>query len=250
MIGNIWNTVLYHPLINALAFLVSIVPGGDIGLAVVILTILVKIILFPLAQKSIESQAQMAILAPELNKIKESGASKEEQARLTFELYKTHKTNPFSGCLLLIVQIPIIVALYYVFFKGINFQPEILYSFVHVPTTTNMLFLGILDISGKSLLLAILAGISQYLQAYFMPQPIKSTSSKPGSFTESFSKSMNMQMKYIFPFIVAFIAYSISGAVALYWITSNLFAVGQQIYVNRKTDKKKNIVDVESKVLS
>lgn len=241
MIGNIWNTVLYHPLINALAFLVSIVPGGDVGLAVVILTILVKIVLFPLSQKSIQSQAQMNLLSPELNKIKASGVSKEEQARLTFDLYKKHKTNPFSGCLLLLVQIPIIFALYYVFYKGINFDPNILYSFIHVPQNVNMLFLGILDISGKSILLAILAGVSQYLQAHFMPQPVVNTSAATLSFAESFSKSMSLQMKYIFPFVIAFIAYSISGAVALYWITSNLFAVAQQIYVNKQTSKVKDL---------
>lgn len=238
MLGNIWNIVLYHPLINALAFLVSIVPGGDIGLAVVILTILVKIILFPLSQKSIQSQAQMSLLAPELNKIKGSGKSKEEQARLTFELYKTHKTNPFSGCLLVLIQIPIIFALYYVFFKGIHFESGVLYSFIHVPEHVNMVFLGILDISGRSLFLAILAGVSQYLQAYFMPKTAPNTSTTPGSFSESFTKSMSMQMKYIFPFVVAFIAYRISGAVALYWITSNIFAMGQQIYVNKRSSTK------------
>jgi YidC/Oxa1 family membrane protein insertase len=236
MLGNIWNIVLYHPLINALAFLVSIIPGGDVGLAVIILTILVKIILFPLSQKSIESQAQMNILAPELNKIKASGASKEEQARLTFELYKIHKTNPFSGCLLVLIQIPIIFALYYVFFKGIKFDSGVLYSFVQMPTHMNMIFLGILDISKKSLILAILAGVSQYLQAYYMPKP-PASSGTIASFQDSFTKSMNTQMKYIFPFIVAFIAYSISGAIALYWITSNLFMVGQQIYVKKKEFK-------------
>ena len=233
MLSSIWNIVLYKPLLNALAFLVSIIPGGDVGVAVIVLTILVKIILFPLSQKSIESQAQMNILAPELNKIKASGASKEEQARLTFELYKQHKTNPFSGCLLVLIQIPIIFALYYVFFKGINFQSGVLYSFVHVPQNINMIFLGVLDISKKSLILAILAGISQYLQAHFMPKPAPSSNTS-SSFQESFTKSMNTQMKYIFPFIVAFIAYSISGAIALYWITSNLFMVGQQIYVKKK----------------
>jgi YidC/Oxa1 family membrane protein insertase len=180
----------------------------------------------------------MNILAPELNKIKASGVSKEEQARLTFELYKKHKTNPFSGCLLVLIQIPIIFALYYVFFKGINFQSELLYSFVHVPEHINMIFLGVLDITKKSLVLAILAGVSQYLQAYFMPKPAPSSSSTGSSFQDSFSKSMNMQMKYIFPFIVAFIAYSISGAVALYWITSNIFMVGQQIYVKKKEFSK------------
>ncbi|HTE49160.1 MAG TPA: YidC/Oxa1 family membrane protein insertase [Candidatus Paceibacterota bacterium] len=240
MLSNIWTVVLYQPLLNSLAFLVSIIPGGDVGLAVIILTFIVKIILFPLSQKSIESQAEMSILTPELNKIKGGGASKEEQARLTFELYKKHKVNPFSGCLLVLIQIPIILALYYVFSKGINFKSELLYSFIHVSGHTNMIFLGILDISKKSLILAILAGVSQYLQAQFMPKPSPSgnTDDSAGNFSESFAKSMSMQMKYIFPFIVAFIAYSISGAVALYWITSNLFMVGQQIYVKREKNFK------------
>ena len=236
MISNIWNIVLYQPLLNALAFLVSIIPGGDVGLAVIVLTVLVKVVLLPLSQKSIESQAEMNILAPELNKIKTSGASKEEQAKLTFDLYKKHKVNPFSGCLLVLIQIPVIFALYYVFLKGINFEGGLLYSFVHVPEHINMIFLGILDISKKSLILAILAGVSQYLQAYFMPKPTTPSTAGgfPASFSDAFSKSMQMQMKYIFPFVVAFIAYSVSGAVALYWITSNLFMVGQQLYVKRE----------------
>ncbi|MEK9181673.1 MAG: YidC/Oxa1 family membrane protein insertase [Patescibacteria group bacterium] len=248
MFSFIWNTLLYKPLLNALAFLVSVIPGGDVGLAVIILTILVKIILFPLSQKSIKSQAAMALLAPELEKIKKSGVSKEEQAKLTFELYKTHKTNPFSGCLLVLIQIPIIFALYYVFFKGINFENGLLYSFIHIPEKLNMMFLGILDMSQKSLILAVLAGVSQYLQAHFMPQPPVSgvPGAKTGTFAESFSKSMNMQMKYIFPFVVTWIAYSISGAIALYWITSNIFTVGQQIYVS-KTEKK--VLDEEVKIL-
>ncbi len=243
MISNIWNIVLYQPLLNALAFLVSIIPGGDVGLAVIILTILVKIILFPLSQKSIESQAEMNILTPELNKIKASGASKEEQARLTFELYKKHNTNPFSGCLLVLIQIPIIFALYYVFLRGINFEAGLLYSFIHIPAHVNMIFLGILDVSKKSLLLAILAGVSQYLQAHFMPARNASHSDAGGpkpteSFQDSFAKSMNMQMKYVFPFLIAFIAYSVSGAVALYWITSNLFMGAQQIYVKKEKNFK------------
>ncbi|MSU44749.1 YidC/Oxa1 family membrane protein insertase [Candidatus Nomurabacteria bacterium] len=237
MLSHIWNIVLYDPLVNALAFLVSVIPGGDVGIAVIILTLFVKIILFPLSQKSIESQAEMSILSPELNKIKAGGASKEEQAKQTFELYKKHKVNPFSGCLLVLIQIPIIFALYYVFFKGINFESGILYSFIHIPENINMIFLGILDISKKSIILAILAGVSQYLQAYYMPKPNVS-SGAPGGFAESFAKNMHMQMKYIFPFVVAFIAYSISGAVALYWITSNLFMVGQQIYVKKEKNFK------------
>ncbi|MCX6751266.1 MAG: YidC/Oxa1 family membrane protein insertase [Candidatus Nomurabacteria bacterium] len=231
---NLWNTFLYGPLFNALAFLVSIVPGGDVGIAVILLTIIVKTVLFPLSQRSIESQIKMNLLAPELKKIKDSGTSKEEQAKQTFELYKHHKTNPFSGCLLVLIQIPIIFALYYVFLKELNFQSTLLYPFIHAPEDINMLFLGILDISQKGLIiLAVLAGLSQYFQARLMPKPVVQNKTD-SSFQENLTNSMQTQMKYVFPFVIAFIAYSVSGAVALYWITSNIFAIGQQIYANKK----------------
>src|SRR3989338_8884390 len=155
MLSNIWDALLYKPLINALAFLISNIPGGDVGLAVVILTILVKLILFPLSQKSIESQVAMTTLSPELNKIKMSGASKEEQARLTFGLYKKHKTNPFSGCLIQIPALIVIIALYNVFINGVNFDGGLLYYFIQTPPRANMMFLGLIDISQKSLFLAI-----------------------------------------------------------------------------------------------
>ena len=237
MLKGLWDNILYEPLVNILALFVSIIPGGDLGIAVILLTILVKLVLFPLSQRSIENQAKMNLLAPELNKIKARGASKEEQAKQTFELYKKHKTNPFSGCLLVLIQIPIIIALYYVFFKGIDLQNGVLYSFIPRPEHLNTLFLGVIDISGKSLFLAILAGISQYFQAHFMPKP-DTSSATPGSFQESFAKSMHFQMKYFFPFLIAFFAYSISGAVALYWLTSNIFTIGQQMYSNKKRAQK------------
>lgn len=243
MLHNIWNSLLYKPFVNLLAVLVSVMPGGDLGLAVIILTILVKTALFPLSQRSIESQAKMKLLEPEIAKIKAGGASKEEQARLTFELYKTYKTNPFSGCLLVLIQIPIIFALYYVFFKGIHFDSN-LYSFVKIPTHINTNFLGLIDLNGKSVVLAVLAGISQFLQAFYMPKGSSSSDGKAG-FQDSFNKSMQMQMKYVFPILIVFIAYRISGAVALYWIVSNIFTVFQQIYIN-----KKNSNIIKNKVLS
>lgn len=241
--------VLYKPFVNALAFLVSVVPGGNVGIAIILLTVLVKLALYPLSKKSLESQARMSILTPELNKIKKSGASKEEQARLTFELYKTHQANPFSGCLLALVQIPIILALYYVFIRGLSFDNGVLYSFIHVPDPINTMFFGI-DIHFKSFILAALAGVSQYFQVHFMPKP--NSSPDDGSFQNSFAKSMQMQMKYIFPFFIFFILYtdfigvSLSGAVALYWITSNVFAIGQQLYIN----KHKGELVVKAEVIS
>lgn len=241
MLYNLWDTLLYKPLVNILAFLVSVIPGGDVGLAVVILTILVKVLLFPLSQASIESQAKINKLSPEIAKIKKSGKTKEEQAKMTFDLYKQNKTNPFSGCLLVLIQIPIIFALYYAFLKGMNFDPARLYSFVTPPNNINMLFLGILDIGGKSLVLALCAGITQYFQASLMPKPQIDTT-EVGTFQDSFTKSMQMQMKYVFPFLIAFIAYSVSGAVALYWVVNNLFSIAQQLYSNNKNKKDLSIV--------
>jgi YidC/Oxa1 family membrane protein insertase len=248
MLANIWNAVLYRPLLNALAFLVSIIPGGDVGIAIIILTIAVKLALFPLSERQIRNQVAMNILAPELDKIKKSGASKEVQAKETFELYKKHKTNPFSGCLLIIPTLIVIIALYRVFITGINFDSGLLYSFIRMPQHLSMTFLGIVDISKQSLVLALLAGASQYLQAYFMPKPPAPSvsSASPDSFQASLNKSMNTNMMYILPLLIAFIAYRYSGVVALYLITSNIFTVAQQIYVNR-TEKK--VLDEEVETL-
>ena len=232
MLHSLWETLLYKPLVNLLAFFVSVIPGGDVGLAIILLTVLVKIVLMPLASRSIKSQAKMAAIQPDIEKIKASGKSKEEQARLTFELYKQNKTNPFSGCLLVLIQIPIIFALYYSFYRGINFSGDILYSFTPNPEKINSMFLGFLDMNNKSLILAILAGASQFVQAYFMPKPPQ-TNNK-GTFGESFQKSLQIQMKYVFPIILGFIAYGISGAIALYLFISNIFATLQQIYLARR----------------
>ena len=255
MLSNIWNTLLYKPLINGLAFLISIVPGGDVGIAVIVLTILVKLLLFPLSERQIRNQAAMNLLAPELSKIKANGASKEEQAKQTFELYKKHKTNPFSGCLLVLIQIPIIFALYYVFFKEINFESGLLYSFIHVPTQIKMIFLGLIDIGKPSLILAVLAAVSQYFQFYLMPKPPTPSTTFANSLQVNLSKSMNTNMQYFFPILIFVFLYTgipglivpLSGVIALYWVTSNIFTIGQQIYVN-KTEKK--ILAKEIKVLS
>ncbi len=247
MIGSIWNFLLYQPLLNALVFLISIIPGGDVGIAVIILTILVKLVLFPLSQKGIKNQVAMNMMAPELDKIKKSGASKEEQGRLTLELYKKHKTNPFSGCLPQIATLIVILALYRVFIKGVDFNPALLYSFVHTPMHINVFFLGLIDITKTSFILAVLAAVSQYFQLHYMPQPPVSTSSDASA---NFGKNMTSYMKYTLPVFIFIILYThilgitLSAAVALYFITNNLFTIVQQIYAN-KTEKKELDKEVE-----
>ncbi len=238
-----WFTIfLVKPLYNGLVFLVSVIPGADVGIAVVLITILVKIILHPLSKKAIETQIKMKHLEGDMNTLKDKHKNnKEEQARAMMELYKEKKVNPFSSIILLVVQLPIIFALYRIFFQ--NSLPAVdetlLYSFIHAPDIINMMFLGFFDLSQKSLFFAILAGISQYFQAKFSLASVPDKN-KPAnkddkqSFQADFAKSMSMQMKYVLPIITFFISYKISAVVALYWFVSNVWAVGQELLVRRR----------------
>ncbi len=238
MIGDIFNTVLYQPLFNGLIFLVGVVPFGDLGVAVIILTLLVKVVLFPFSHKSIKTQRQMKEIEPEAQKIKEKYSNdKQEQARQVMELYKRHSLNPFSGCIFFIIQMPVIIALYWVFWKGLSngIHTDILYSFITVPEPINFNFLGFIDITGRSYFLAALAGISQYFQLRLSIPPASPALKPSGnSFKDEFAKNFAFQMKYIFPIFVFIISYTISSAVALYWAVSNIFMIAHELVVRRK----------------
>jgi len=225
---GIFSTVFYLPLYNTLVLILSAVPGANVGVAIVLLTIVVRTALLPLSHKSVTSQA------------KKHKDNKQEQARKTMELYKEHGINPFSGCLLVLIQLPIIFALYFVFFKGLpNLNAEHLYSFVHLPSAVSMMFLGLV-LSKKSLILAFLAAITQYYQIKLsIPAMAPAEPGAKPSFKDDFARSFNVQMRYMLPVIVFGISYSISAAVALYWTTSNLFSVGHELYVARKARELK-----------
>jgi len=230
-----FKAVFYQPLYNAFITLFDIFPWLDAGVIVIVFTVLVRLVLFPLSKKAVITQLRMKEIEPELKKIKEKyKENKEEQARKTWDLYKEKQFNPFASVLLLFIQLPIIFSLYYVFIKtGLpDINHELLYSFVKVPEKINMIFLNLVDISEKNIVLAMLAGLSTFFQAKFASPPSPKT--KGGSFQEEFARGMSVQMKYVFPILVFFIAYRISGVVSLYWITSNLFTIAQEIVVKRK----------------
>ncbi len=186
----------------------------------------------------------MKRVEPELKRIKKEFPDKQEQAKKTFELYKKFGVNPFSGCLVVLLQLPVIFALYYVFYKGLALETGPLYSFMHVTTSLHTNFLGLIDVHSKSIVLALLAGISQFIQGY-LASPIKSKvevvkgvqPNEPKTFQEQLSDSMQMNVKYVLPVFIAIIAYQISAAVALYWITSNIFTIIQEWYIRRNLSK-------------
>ncbi len=236
MFSSFFHAAFYDPIYNGLVFLVAVVPGADVGIAVILLTIVVRLILFPLSLKAIRTQLVMKQLAPELERIKKEYADKrEEQARQTMALYKKEKVNPFSSFGFLIIQLVFIIALYLVFFNGglPSIQTELLYSFTPIPDTVNMHFLGFLDVAGKSLVLAFLAGITQFIQTRLSLPPMPPKKEGAASFKDDLARSFNLQMRYILPIIIFFVAYSISAAIALYFTVSNLVSIGQELYVRR-----------------
>lgn len=229
--------VFYIPLYNGLIFLIGIIPGHSVGTAVILLTIFIKLLLFPLSYKATKFQFEMKAHEGEINRIKEQYKNdKQAQGKAILDFYREKGVNPFAGILPLFIQIPIIIALYYVFYKGglPMVDPALLYPFVAVPPV-DMHFLG-MDIGAKSLLLAVLVGGSQALQGYLASPPLPAKSASP-SFSDDLARGMQMQMKYFLPLLMAFVSYQVSGAVALYFITSSLFTVVQELYLRRKLKK-------------
>lgn len=239
----LWNTVFYQPIYNALIFIINNITFGDVGFAVILATVFIKLALSPLTKKSIRSQILMKKMEPELKEIKKKFPNKEEQAKKTFELYKKYGTNPFSGCLVILIQLPFIFALYYVFYKGLSFDPGLIYTFIKTPTEVNNVFLGLFEMhSNHNIIFAFLAGASQFVQG-FLSSPTKNKTEviseipTKNNFQDELSKSMQMNVKYILPVFIAIIAYQLSAAVALYWITSNIFTIIQEGFIRRSLAK-------------
>lgn len=232
----LFNLFFYEPLYNGLIFLIGVLPWADIGIVVVLFTCVVKLILFPLSKKSVLTQIRMKEIQPELDAIKEKyKENKQEQALKVMALYKERKINPFSGILLIFIQIPIIFALYYVFLKGglPEIKADLLYFFVKIPSSINISFLGFMDITQKSYLMAFMAALTQFFQVKLAMPKTKKTNPNQSSFKDDLAKSMSIQMKYILPVIIFFIARGLPAVVALYWATSNLFAIGQELYLRK-----------------
>lgn len=242
MISSVFHTLFYNPIYNSLVFLIDVIPGGDVGVAIVAVTVFVKLILFPLSKKAVRTQMLMKRIEPELKKIKEQYANdRAKLAQMTMEIYRANKINPFSSVLLILVQIPVIFALYWVFYKGglPVVDTSILYSFIPNPTEINIMFLNLLDVSGKSIIIAALAGITQYYQVALSLPPLQKRTEQ-ATFKDDLARSFHLQMRYVMPVFVFVFSYALSTAIALYWLTSNIFAIGQELVIRKQVKEKFN----------
>ncbi len=229
-----FNTILIEPLFNLLVFFYNVLPVQDLGLAIIALTLLIKLILFPLSYKALKSQKELQKLQPQIKELQEKHKEdKEQQAKKVMELYQEHGVNPMGGCLPILVQLPILIALFHLFrsFESIELS-KTLYPFITNPGTLSSSFLGLLNLTKTSAVLAVLAGALQFVQAKlsFGSQANSDVESKRSA---AISQMMGKQMIYVMPAFVTLIALSFPAALPLYWAVNNLFTVGQELYIKR-----------------
>lgn len=221
---DIYSEVIYRPLLNLLIYFYNIIPGHDIGLVIILLTIIIRLILAPSMHKSLKSQQKMSSLQPKLNELREKHKNdKEGQAKAMMDLYKEHQINPLSSCLPLLIQLPILIALYQVFSKALHGNLDGLYTFVGRPEFLDPTFLNFLDLSQPNIVLAILAGALQFWQSRMMAPKVKST--------DATAAAMAIQTTYVLPLLSIFIAWRLPAGLPLYWAVTTLFAIGQQYFI-------------------
>lgn len=217
----------------------NIVPGKDFGIAIILITILLRFALIPFYKKQIESQQKLQELQPKIKEIQEKYKhDKEKQTKETMEFYKQNKTNPFSGCLPLIVQLIFLIGIYRILINisasGLTADPKELYSFVSDPGKINQFFIGIVDLTKASIVLAVLAAVAQYFQTKMLmsKQPVLSADKKEND-QPDISQIMSKQMLYLGPFLTFFIGIKFPAGLSLYWLVSTLFMLIQQLLMQK-----------------
>lgn len=227
--GNIFHVVLYQPLFNALVFLYERVAFEDLGVAIVLLTFLIRFILYPLFYYSFKNQTLMQKIQPEIQKIQHDHKNdKEKQAQALLALYKQHKVNPFSGFFLILVQLPILIILYKLFLTGLTPESFVdLYSFIPKPAEINNISLGLIDLQSRSILIVVLAALLQYFQG-------KLSLPKTNKKDDSPMSRMARNMIFIGPVLSVLILSGLPAAIGLYWLASSAFSIGQQLVINKQ----------------
>lgn len=240
-----FHTLLINPFYNAFIFLIGIVPYGDVGLAIIAMTILLRLVFYPLFASNIRTQMGMQALQGELNEINTKYKNDpQERGRLTMELFRQHKVRPISAFLSLLVQIPVFIALYYAFFReGLpTIATNLLYSFVHVPEVVNTQFLGFLDmLATHNIVLAALVAVLQYAVVYF--SLARMGSKKPTAKRTEKDRAQDLQrqmMLYFLPTLMGVVSYSVPAAVGIYFIAGSVISIGQEWLIQRQmTGSKK-----------
>ncbi|MFA5029814.1 MAG: YidC/Oxa1 family membrane protein insertase [Patescibacteria group bacterium] len=232
---QLFNIIFYQPLLNLLVLFYNFIPGHDIGVAIILLTFLIKLILYPFSAKSLKSQKALQQLQPKINALKNQYKDQREKMGVEMmKLYKAEKVSPFSSCLPLLIQFPFLIAIYQVFYTGLA-QGSLskLYSFIPNPGTLSPIAFGFLDLSKPQVILAALAALAQFWQARmlnFNKPEVKTTGSKD----EGTLAIMNKQMVIFMPIMTFIIGFTLPSGLVLYWLVVTLLTILQQLVTFRK----------------
>lgn len=234
-ISSFFYAILYQPLTNGLVFFYDTIAMEDLGIAIIFLTLAIRLILFPFFHKGARQQTIMQQLQPKLKAIQqEHKTDRAKQTEAMLALYKEHKVNPFSSILFLLVQIPVLIALYHIFLSSLSSEAlaPALYSFMHLPETFNTTFLGLINLSSRSILLVAAAAFAQFFQAKLaMPKRADPNAALTPQ------ERIGRNMMYVGPVLTVFIFINFPAAVSLYWLVSSLFSIVQQIVINKSLAK-------------
>jgi len=236
-LSAIFNEFFFQPVFNILVYIYNVIPGNDFGLAILVLTLFIRVIFFPLTVKSVLSQRGLAKLQPKIKEIQDKYKGNQQQiGAATMALYKEHKINPLSGCLPLLIQLPVLFAL----FKALDvaFEPDslnMIYGFVGNPGIINNVSFGFLDLADKNRILAISAGALQWLQS-----KVTNKNQGPSQDKSSPTAMMTKQMLYFFPFMVIIISWNFQAGLVLYWVATTAFAIVEQLIIGKRFAENKN----------
>ncbi len=237
MFSALFHTIVFDPIFNLLIGLYVIVPGKDIGIAIILLTVIVKLVMWPLSASALRSQKALADIQPKLEELKKKYAAKDQQeelAKAMMALYSQEKVNPAASCLPILIQLPVFIGLYQALSDSLKSGGfEYLYSFIPHPGVIQPALFGIIDLSKPNIPLALLAGATQFVQAKMMVS-LNQPKGTPGAKDEQMLAMMNKQMVYMMPVLTVVLGWTLPGGLALYWLVMNILTVVQQHFFFKK----------------
>ena len=238
-----FQTFIIQPIYNVFIYFIGVMPHGDVGLAIIALTLLMRAVFYPAFAASIRTQLGMQAIQEDIDEInKKYKDDPTEKGKRTMELFKEHRIRPFSSFLALLIQLPIFFALYYAFFReGLpKIAANLLYSFVSVPKVVNMEFFGLVNLRvAHNIPLTLLVAGLQYGVMWFSVARIKSGSKKVSPERDAAQKTQQQLMLYFFPAMMGVICFSLPAAVGVYFATTNLVSLGQEWLIRRQVGTKK-----------
>lgn len=252
---KLFRTFILAPLFNFLIFIAALLPGHNLGLAIILLTLIIKALLYIPTQHALEGQKKMQLLQPKIEVLKQKYPNDPKKMQEeTMKLWAEHKINPFQSCLPTLVQMPILIGLYYAVQEGagLEYARHLLYPvYQNLSWTFETTFLGLDLLTPNIYLMPILLVALQFLQMKlaFAIQARKTKKAaqskeeiidvpvageKPKKKPASAQDMQQRVMLYGLPLMIGFFAIQFPAAVSLYWGISTLFGIGQQILVNRE----------------